>query len=844
MLGPYRVLDLSDEKGQFCGKLLGDLGADVIKIERPGGDPSRAIGPFVDDEPHPERSLHWLAFNTSKRGITLDIEGVGGRDTFRRLVGESDIVIESFPPGTLNALGLGHNDLQQINPGIILISITAFGQTGPYRGYTAPDIVAWAMGGHAYPIGNPDRPPLRISHHSQSYLHASGHAAVAAMLALHHRAVTGAGQHVDVSIQEAVFHSTEQQETTARYDAIGEIYKRGNVWPRPDLDIRAMWPCKDGHVIWIYWFGASAHWTRPLIDWMAEEGALSDFLRDFDFVNFSWLDMTPEILARLNAETQRFFGNRTKAEIYHRALTHRIQIYPLSTTADMLVDKQLSGRDFWVDLDHPELGKTIRYPGPFARASETSVGVRRRAPLIGEHNAEILGEAGRGTVQATQTGRPGAEGRTSGGRGGRQAVNQRGLKTASRGQRAWSEEAPAKPILDGVRIADFTWALVGPITTKILSDWGAEVIKIEGVGRPDPRRVAPPFKDNEPGPNRSCTFNPYNTGKRSIALDLSKPGGVAVAKRIVAWADIVVENFAGKAMERMGLGYEVLRGIKPDIIMLSSCPMGQTGPYPTAPAIGVHLTALTGIQHITGWPDRDPVALDSYTDFISPHFNALTILAALDYRRRTGKGQYLDLSQYEDCVHFMSPLVLDYSVNNRVATRMGNRSPAAAPHNAYPCMGDDRWCVIAVSTEAEWERFCDVIGNPPWTGNERFATLQRRKENEAELDRLVGEWTLDYTPEDVMRRMQAAGVSAGVVQTAKDMLEHDPQFRHRRFFRQLDHPEVGKNIAPRQPYLLSEAECDIQRSPLLGEHNEYVLKKVVGMTDDEIEEVIVSGAVE
>ncbi|MEE8353459.1 MAG: CoA transferase [Dehalococcoidales bacterium] len=398
--------------------------------------------------------------------------------------------------------------------------------------------------------------------------------------------------------------------------------------------------------------------------------------------------------------------------------------------------------------------------------------------------------------------------------------------------------------LEGVKVADFTWALVGPITTKMLADWGAEVVKIEGRSRPDSRRTVPPFSDNVPGLDRSGTFSPYNTNKLSVALNLTQARGIEVAKRVVAWADIVVDNFAGGAMKRMGLDYEVLSRVKPDIIMLSSCPMGQTGPYPTAPAIGAGLTALAGIMDLAGWPDRDPVALDSYTDFISPHFNATIILAALDYRDRTGQGQFLDLSQYEDCVHFMAPLVLDYTVNGRLNTRMGNRLDRAAPHNAYRCRGDDRWCAVGVFTEEEWRGLCGVIGRPELAGNRRFATPTARKENEAELDRIVEAWTMARSAEEVMGLMQAAGVPAGVVRNSEELLEHDPQLAHRRFFRTVDHAEVGAYRAPRSSFTLSRYDPELRAAPLLGEHNEYVLREIAGFSDDEIAELIADEIVE
>jgi len=393
MLSQYRVLDLTDEKGQFCGKLLGDLGADVIKIEKPGGDSSRNIGPFYHDEPDPEKSLYWFAFNTSKRSITLNIGAADGQEILRRLVKNADFLIESFPPGYMDKLGLGYSSLEKINKDIIMVSITPFGQTGPYKDFKAPDIVAWALGGHTYQVGEPDRPPVRISHHSHSYLHAAAEAAVAAMVALRYRKLTRQGQHVDVSIQEAVLHSTDQQETTGRWDAIRENRRRGDPLVRSALKRTGMWPCKDGFVIWIYWFGLSAHWSQPLIDWMDEEGELDDYLRNFDFRGFDQTGATQEDIDRLAEPTRRFFARRTKAELYHRALTHRIQLYPVSTVTDVVGDEQLAGRGFWVDIEHPELG-TITYPGAFVQASETPLGVMRCPPHIGEHNREVYQEIG------------------------------------------------------------------------------------------------------------------------------------------------------------------------------------------------------------------------------------------------------------------------------------------------------------------------------------------------------------------------------------------------------------------------------------------------------------------
>jgi benzylsuccinate CoA-transferase BbsF subunit len=400
-------------------------------------------------------------------------------------------------------------------------------------------------------------------------------------------------------------------------------------------------------------------------------------------------------------------------------------------------------------------------------------------------------------------------------------------------------------ILEGIKVADFSWAYVGPLTAKTLADCGAEVIKIEGLSRPDVERaLVPPFKDNIQGLNRGGHFNSVNTGKRSLCVNLATPGGIELAKRLVAWADIVIENFSGGAMERMGLGYEVLREIKPDIIMVSSAMQGQTGPDRDRAGFGQHLTSHSGIVNLAGWPDRDPTNLGYYTDFISPHFNLAAIFAALLHRKRTGKGQYLDMSQYEIAMHFMSPLILDYEVNQRIAGRMGNRNADASPHGAFRCAGDDRWCAIAVFTDEEWRSFCGVLGKPEWTQDPRFATLASRKENEDELENLIEEWTVQHTAEEVMILMQEAGVAAGVAQTGEDLLEHDPQLKERHFYYDLDHPEVGIYRAPRPPYLFSRCDFRMKRAPLLGEDNEYVLREIFALSDEEIAELVEAGAIE
>ena len=388
-----------------------------------------------------------------------------------------------------------------------------------------------------------------------------------------------------------------------------------------------------------------------------------------------------------------------------------------------------------------------------------------------------------------------------------------------------------KQLFEGIRVVDITLYYTGPLTTKVLSDGGAEVIKIETRSQ----------MGSAGGGRDSVT----NTSKLAITLNFASPKGLELAHRLIAQADIVVENHAAGTLTRRGLGYEDLKKVKPDIIMLSTCMQGQTGPYANHANFGMTLAALSGFNQIAGWPDREPAGLGPFTDWIAPRYNVIAILAALEHRRRTGKGLYLDMSQNEGGIQFMAPLVLDYAVNKRVANRMGNKYPNAAPHNAYRCIGEDRWCAIAVFTDEEWRSFCQVIGNPALVEDPRFATLLARKENEEKLDNLVNEWTVSHTPVAVMTLMQEAGVPAGMVETAEDEMDHDPQLEHRNTFHELDHPErEGKYRVLAGPhFLLSKTPYELQRGPLLGEHNDHVYKGVLGMSDEEVAELVNEGVI-
>ena len=402
-----------------------------------------------------------------------------------------------------------------------------------------------------------------------------------------------------------------------------------------------------------------------------------------------------------------------------------------------------------------------------------------------------------------------------------------------------------KQVFEGTKIADFSWIGAGPWTIRYLAEHGAEVIHIESSTRPDLLRTTPPYKDNIPGINRSAYFAIYNDNKYGMTLNLNHPRGSEIARRIVIWADIVAESFGPGRMEEWGLGYEDLRKIKPDIIMYSTTQQGQTGPHAGHPGFGTQLVSLSGFTHLAGWPDREPVVTyGAYTDSIAPRFGAVALIAALDYRRRTGKGQHIDLSQYEAGIHFLAPLFLDYAAKGRIAQRSGNRSACAAPHGAYRCCGEDRWCAIAVSTDEEWRSFCQAIGDLPWSLDSKFTTLTGRKKNEEELDKLVEDWTINLTAEEVMEKLQRAGVPAGVVKNCQD-IHLDPQLLHRHHFWELDHPEIGKHNYEAPAFRLSKAPCQLKMpAPCLGQHTEWVCTKILGMSDEEFVELLQEGVFE
>lgn len=399
-------------------------------------------------------------------------------------------------------------------------------------------------------------------------------------------------------------------------------------------------------------------------------------------------------------------------------------------------------------------------------------------------------------------------------------------------------------VLEGVKVADFSWQVESPQISAALASYGAEVVKVESMTALDRSRTIPPFKDSISKPDNAFSFSTLNPGKMSITLNLNHPRGIELAKRLVVWADILVENFTGGRMAKWGLGYQDLVKVNPDIIMISSPVFGQTGPYSKHPGYAATLTAMSGIRHLTGWPDTPPQEPGYiYSDWLAYRTGILLVVSALDYRRRTGKGQYIDAAQFEATEHFLAPVFLDYVVNGREAVRIGNQSTHAAPHGVYRCKGEHRYCSITVFSDKEWNNFCEVIGRPKWTEDGRFSTLLGRLEYVDELDRLVEEWTLNHSSEEVMELMQKSGVPAAVVQNAID-LDNDPQLRSRCFYWEVEHPVLISDTYLGWPVKLSKTPYEMKRSPCLGEHNYYVYTELLGMSNEEFVKALAEGVFE
>ncbi|HVN97920.1 MAG TPA: CoA transferase [Syntrophorhabdaceae bacterium] len=814
LLNGLRALDLTDEKGAICGKILATFGVEVIKIEPPGGDPERRMPPLFNREGATQLGLAWLASNTDKQSIILDITTKEDQERFLELVAVSDFVLESYTPGYLDTLGLGYKALRRVNPRVILTSITPFGQAGPYAHYKGGELIASAMSGVMVTNGDPGRPPLKEGPDSIRF-ESSAAAVAGTIIAHYHREQSGEGQQVDVSLQEVPAKRTSTNLAVWEFDR-RLIPRNGTARTFGVHSTQWIWACKDGYVFWNFLGGRfNADANRALSRWIDEDGMENPLNRIADWETFDMAAVSKEDIEAQQSAIARFFLRRTKKEIADEGLKRGINACVVHNPADVLQVVQLQARGYWTTLKEPDVESSLVYPRHYFLSSETENFVRRAAPITGEHTEKIMASLAGARNRKSQANRPGVE--------------KPPAHSADNGKQA----------LAGINVLDFGWALVGSLTGKYLADHGAQVIRVESLNRPDFTRANRLTSGSSAtNPDDKPWFTHYNTSKLSLSLDLKHPRARDIVEGLVRWADVLNENFTPGTIGKLGFGYDRIRQIKPDIIMLSASAYGQTGPMAQEWGIDGTGSSLSGYLDLTGWPDKSPVGPNPpYSDTVVPFFTVSAIVAALDYRRRTGKGQYIDANMLEVSVHQITPELLDFQANGHLRSRSGNRIAHASPHGVFPCKGDDRWCAVAVFTDEEWQALYGVLGNPAWAVGRKFATLEARKTNEDELEAHIGEWTKERTAEDVMKMLQAVGVAAGVVQTAEDVMEHDPQLNEREFLLPLKHPVIGVFGHPTPPFKLLGTKAQITTSPCMGEHNEFICRKLLGMSDEEFIEL-------
>ena len=816
-LAPYRVLDLTTELGALGPQVLGGLGADVLKIEPPGGDPARQDWPrlAVRGEEH---SLRWLWANAGKRSVTLDLEREAGRAELKRLVADADFLFESRPVGYLDKLGLSYEELARINPRLVMVRISPFGQSGPYKDWQGSDIVSWALGGQMLIDGDPDRPPVRVSV-PQTWALTGLHAAAGAMTAHYERQRSGLGQMVDISAQECVVWTlmiAVQVWDISHINTRREgAFRRAH---RPDgtsLLTRAVWPCKDGFVTWMLASGANAGARASLmalVNWMVEEG-MAGGADKVDWASITPQDMTQDLYDELIKPFAAFFRSKTMAELYDAAGNRVFQLAPITDARAISESPQLAARDFFQDVPYPELGTSLRFSGVPVRLSGTPYQPLRPAPLRPEQ--------------------PPANG-TSAVEVSRSSTSQSVRRTAN----------SALPF-EGLKVLDFSWVGVGPIVARHLADFGATVIRVETSARPDTLRLAGPFRDGIAGLDRSAFGAVFNTNKLGLALNLGRPRGREIALRLAAWADVATDSMTPGSLAKLKLAYEDLREVNPKLVMYSTCQQGQTGPYRKFAGYGQHGAAISGLHGVTGWPDREPAGIyGAYTDFVAPWLCFTSLVAALDHRDRTGEGQYLDQSQIEAGLQVLSPWMADYFATGKVVARAGNDDPDMYPHGAYECTGEDRWVALACRNNTDWQALCRVLGRDDWADAERFVTQEGRRDERDIIDAAITGWTSTRSSQEAMEVLQAAGVPAGAAHTCEDLLT-DAQLAHRGAFWALDHAVMGRHTYNAPAWKLSATPAQGRRAaPALGQHTFEILTDILGMPADEIGELVAEGVLE
>lgn len=782
-LGHVRVVEVGDIPASYAARLLADLGADVVKVEPPGGDPNRWLPPFAGGVEHPERSLTFINANTNKRSMVLDLaRRISDRENFDRLLRWADILMEATPVGDLESWGWDDTRLREDHPHLVTVSLTPFGRTGPYRHYKGSDAIANGTGGFLYGQGDDTRGPCTAPSHL-AYQVAGCVAATLGVAALRHRRRSGLGQRIDVSLQEALTFTNSS--SVARYSLENRLGKRPGSKTYGGA-VTNVYRCKDGR--YVHFTANLPHMWRELTqNWMPRT-----LLAEPEWEDIPYREARAQEASAIVAE---FISGFTADEFVQEAQRRHLSAAPLNTVSEFVESEQVRVRDWLLELEHPVIG-SYRAPGFGMRLSATPMRVRRPAPLLGEHQSEVMAELERLPVRPKGPSTP---------------------------------ERTRGPMLEGLRMADLTQQFAGPLGTEILGYYGVEVVKIESNTVASRGRAA-------------ATHADMNRAKLGCTLNLRDPQGKELFRRLVERSQIVVENFSVGVMERLGFDYESLKNVNPGIIQVSMPGWGREGPLHSWVAWGWQLLAYNGLMRLWGYPDS-PMAAHckiAWPDRVGAITMALGVLAAIEHEERTGEGQFIEASMLEAQGAMMGPAILDYTVNGNDWDALGYREilgECYVPYGCYPCSGEDHWVIIACQTEEEWQAMVRVIGEKSWAADPLFATGSERKKHREEIDRQLASWTRTQTPRQAFRRLQEAGVPAGIPMSGED-LYYDLHLRARGHIVEMEEPPWGRISHHGLPGIPSLSRASAAKpAPWIGAHNAYVLTEILGLDEAEIKEL-------
>jgi crotonobetainyl-CoA:carnitine CoA-transferase CaiB-like acyl-CoA transferase len=799
-LSGIRVLELAqDVAGAYAAKLLGDLGAEVIKVEPPDGDPARSFGPFPGNTPDPEASGLYLYLNAGKRGIVLYLTDDSDRSVCLQLVAATDAVIESFPPGELERLRLGPSTLLAARASLVLVSITPFGQWGPKSTWRGNDLIGFHSSGfaHGFPalqVDTADLAPLNAPTYAAELL-AGQSAAAAALHGLLAAQQTGHGSHLDVSLQEAIAAANNSQfNTTLKAGRAQRVFS-----DQPTNATVALLPCSDG------WVAISPREEHQWLRWLEVMGspAWADEPRFADRAarERNWAALYP-----LLAQWSR---SHSKNDLFEAAQARRVACYPLGTATDLLASPQLAARGFFVEVEDGKLG-VVTLPGrPYHVTGLDGVHVSAltRAPRLGQHTAEILAQLPASATDAVELRRDTP-----------QVGNVAALDLGT------VEERVLRP-LEGVRVVDFSWVLTGPICTRLLAALGAEVIKVESAARPDLS-------------HRDLAWEELNPSKRSVTLNLKESRAVHLARALIARSDVVVENFSTGVMERLGLDYASLLKANPRIIMASSSALGRTGPERERVAYGTLIQCFTGWATLSAHPGRPPRSSGGiWTDPLTAAFETVLVLAAIWRQRASGVGGFFDLSMAEATICSLPEPILAWCLNQEILEPRGNRHPRWAPQGCYPAAGDDRWVALSVQSDTEWMALCRLLGRDDLLADLQLRTVKGRHVQHDTIDLAIAAWTAARTAPEAAECLQAHGIAATPTFEPTEVV-HDAHLAERCFAARVERLDGSVSATLGIPWLIDgQRPNQFRRPPRFGEDNAYVFQGLLGLGDDEYNEL-------